>query len=117
MKALPCRNKPSLVNVLAQLNACVVINRERQVSIYRLLIGGLEVRVKLRRKRERRISSVRSFVNERVIGQPDFDSRIIVFRRVSSSAVESIFYVPCDSEREVRIESRSERVEAGILNA
>jgi hypothetical protein len=69
------------------------------------------------RKRESRISSVRSLVNGRVIGQPDLDSRVIAFRRVFSSAVESIFYNSCDLEREVRVESRSERVEARILNA
>ena len=71
----------------------------------------------LRRKQESRISSARSLVNKRVIGQPDFDSRVITFKRVSSSVVESIFCNSCDLEREVRIESRSERVEVGMLNA
>jgi len=48
------------------------------------------------RKRESRISSARSFVNGRVIGQPDFESRVITFRRDCSSAVESIYCDSCD---------------------
>ena len=59
--------------------------------------------VELRRKQESRISSARSLVNKRVTGQPDLDSRVITFRRVFSSAVESIFYDSCDREQEVRV--------------
>jgi hypothetical protein len=49
------------------------------------------------------MSSARSLVNERVIGQPDLDSRVITFRRVFSSVVESTFCDSCDREREVRV--------------
>ena len=59
---------------------------------------------------------MRSLINERVIGQPNFDNRVIAFRRVFSSAVESIFCDLYDLEQEVRVESRLERVEARILN-
>jgi hypothetical protein len=47
---------------------------------------------------ERRISLARSLINRIVIGILDFDSRIIDFIRVSSSAIESIFYDLYDLE-------------------
>jgi hypothetical protein len=52
-----------------------------------------------------------------VIGNPDFERRVIVFKRVSSSAVERFFCNSCDLEREIRLRSRSDNVVFGILNA
>jgi hypothetical protein len=40
-----------------------------------------------------------------VIGQPNFDSRVIAFRRVFSLAVKSIFCDLCNLEQEVRVKS------------
>jgi hypothetical protein len=66
-------------------------------------------KMKNEKKRESRISSSRSFVNGRVISNPDFERRVIVLKRVSSSAVESICCDLRDLEREVRVESREVR--------
>jgi hypothetical protein len=46
-----------------------------------------------------------------------FHSVVEKARHLFITAVESIFCNSCDLEQEVRVESRSERIEARILNA